>query len=128
MTSLLVTPLTANRLTLNLLDILLLLGPALTAARLTDHLSDILKPEDRHQLPPEHLPLERVTQAEAEQAILQLGVGHLCQEARVHRNNKQLLLVTDTTAIKVFVRKMKSMIYCFSIYLSFIPIPAILPI
>ena len=69
MTPLLATPLTAHWLTLHLLGILLL-GPALTAAGLTDHLGDILQPEDRHQLPPEHLPLERVTQAEAEQAIL----------------------------------------------------------
>lgn len=84
----LATPLTAHRLTLNLLGLLFGPSPALTASWLADHLGDILQPEDRHQLPLEHLPLEGVAQAEAEQAVLQLRVGHLGQEARVNRNNK----------------------------------------
>ena len=102
----LATPLTAHRLTLNLLGLLLGPGPSLAAAGLADHLGHILHPEDRHQLPLEHLSLEGVAQAEAEQAVLQLGEGHLGQEARVNRNNKQLLLVTDTTVIKVLVKNL----------------------
>ena len=101
----LATPLTAHGLTLNLLRHLLGPGPALAAAWLTDHFSHILKSEDRHQLPLGHLPLEGMAQAEAEEAVLQLGVGNLSQEACVNRNNEQLLFIADTTETKVHLRR-----------------------
>ena len=116
----LTTPLTAHGLTLNLLRLLLGPGPAFTAAWLTDHFSHILKFEEWHQLPLGHFPLEGMAQAEAEEAVLQLSVGHLSQEACVNRNNKQLLFITDTTAaIKVIVKLggLRLLAFTFHLYL-----------
>ena len=89
------TPATAYGLTTNLLGIIGP-GPALATAGLTDHLGHVLHPEDRHQLPLDHLPLEWVGPAEAEHTVLQLSDRHHGQGARVDGNNKQFFFIADT--------------------------------